>query len=115
MKEMKTSNEYTCPICKQGYITIEKERTGPLGFRETDYDITNKTCECITYDCELIALAIMGYKDEKYIKNETCESCGEREATINYPIKPWAGEYKKICPNCFQIEMDQLKGENGEK
>lgn len=44
------TNNYACPICKEGYITIEKERVGEPGFREIEYTITNKTCECITYD-----------------------------------------------------------------
>ncbi|PEY35742.1 hypothetical protein CN354_15065 [Bacillus cereus] len=58
--KMQKINEYVCPICKEGYITIEEERTGSPGFRDTDYNITNKTCECITYECELIALSIWG-------------------------------------------------------
>lgn len=102
---MNSSNKYICPICTQGYITIEIERTGPLGFRTTDFNITNKTCECITYNCETIALAITSYTDRDNSQNETCESCGELEAIINYPIN--------MCSNCFKIEMKELEEKHG--
>jgi len=101
--------DYICPICDKGNITIEQERTGPPGFRDTDYNILKKTCECITYDCETVALAIKSYKDNKYIKHEVCENCGEAEANIHYPMKAWAGEYKDICSSCFEVEMKNLE------
>lgn len=107
-------NNYSCPICKEGYITIEKERVGEPGFRETEYTITNKTCECITYDSELIAMAIIG-TNGKLTENETCKDCGEFEATVEYPVKPWVGEYKNICSNCFKAEMDNMKEKYSKK
>ncbi len=73
---------------------MKKERVGEPGFRETEYTITNKTCECITYDSELIAMAIIG-TNGKLTENETCKDCGEFEAAVEYPVKPWVGEYKK--------------------
>ncbi|MGR6342414.1 hypothetical protein ACU5CE_32180 [Priestia megaterium] len=105
---MTKTNGYKCPICKKGYITILAERTGAPGFRKTDYHITNKTCECITYDCENVALAIIDYNNEEFMQNETCESCDELEAIMKYPIKSWGGEYTNICSNCFKIKMEEL-------
>ncbi|MFE4029114.1 hypothetical protein ACFX4N_23455 [Priestia sp. YIM B13551] len=102
-------NEYLCPICNQGHITIITERTGPPGFRDTDYDITKQTCECITFHGEVISMAIMSYTDEKNIPKGICESCDEMEATIKYPTKSWVGEYKNICSSCFEIKMKELK------
>ncbi|PEK30526.1 hypothetical protein [Bacillus toyonensis] len=103
---------YICPICEEGQITINKERTGPPGFRESEFDITNTTCDCITYESESIALAIMGYKKTK---NDICESCSESKATIQYPVKSWAGEYKGICSDCFKIEMEESKEKYAKK
>ncbi|TBX50339.1 hypothetical protein E0M27_27890 [Bacillus mycoides] len=100
---------YLCPLCEQGQISITKERTGPPGFRTTDYDITSKTCDCITYECEAVAMAIMSYKDETLIKTDTCEECKKEKATIHYPVKSWVGEYKDICPHCFKKEMEKLE------
>ncbi|PED73044.1 hypothetical protein CON97_05405 [Bacillus pseudomycoides] len=101
-------NNYVCPICKEGYITINKERTGPRGFRESEFSITNKTCECITHDSEFIATVIVCNNDER-IENETCENCGESESTIHYAIIPELGKYKDICTDCFKIEMEEMK------
>ncbi|HDR7601547.1 TPA: hypothetical protein QCX65_005022 [Bacillus mycoides] len=101
-------NNYSCPICKEGYITIDIERIGPRGFRENEYKITNKTCECITHDSEFIAMTIVGTSDKR-IENEICKDCGEFEATVEYPINPYSGEYKNICANCFKVKMEQMK------
>lgn len=99
---------YLCPICENELDIIE-ERTGSPGFRDTDYYIVNKTCKCITYECNSIAMAIQSYKNEKLIKKDDCEECGVEKATIHYPVKSWAGEYKDICSHCFKKEMEKLK------
>ena len=100
------TKDYICPICDKGNITIEQERTGPPGFRDTDYNILQKTCECITYNCDAVAVAIQSYKDKKYIKEEVCEKCGVEEATINFFT---SNGYKNICSSCFEVEMKNLE------
>ena len=99
---------YVCPIC-ENELEINAERTGPAGFRVTDYSIQNKTCNCITYECDVIAMAIKSYKNEKLIEKDDCEECKVEKATVHYPVKPWAGEYKDICSYCFKKEMENLK------
>ncbi|MFK4417133.1 hypothetical protein ABH961_005722 [Bacillus sp. RC251] len=105
-------NDFSCPICKEGYITIEKERVGEPGFRESEFTITNKTCECITHESEFIATVIV-CNDVERIENEICEDCGELESTIHYGIIPALGKYKDICTDCFKTEMDRMKEKNG--
>lgn len=48
MKVMGRTNDYKCPICNKGSITIEEDRVGEPGFRETEFQVSNVTCECIT-------------------------------------------------------------------
>ena len=108
---MKRSDEYLCPICERGHMTITEERTGPPGFRDTDYDIIDKTCECISFAPDVIISAIKSYKGDKYIPNEKCECCSESEATIYFWY--WQpGENKKICSSCFKTKMEELKEKN---
>lgn len=107
---MHGTNEYTCPICDEGKITITSERTGPRGFRETEYKLEGTTCGCITVNIYNLAIALeMSADAKKYIKNNICEDCLEEKATIHYPIKAWMGEYKDICPDCFKKELLELE------
>ena len=39
---MKGFENMICPICKEDTITIEEERVGPTGYRETEYTIIAK-------------------------------------------------------------------------
>lgn len=92
--------KYLCPICEKGYINITEERTGAPGFRTTDFNIESKTCNCITFESEDVALAIMSYKKEKL--KDVCEECEVEKVTIHYPVKSWLGEYKDICSHYFE-------------
>lgn len=103
---MTRTGKYICPICNEGTIEIISERTGPPGFRTTDYDFGETTCDCITYKCEATAIAIS--EDKKRIESDICQECKDEKATIHYPVKSWAGEYKDICPSCFKKEMEAL-------
>lgn len=105
------TNDYLCPICKEEYITIDKEIVGEPGFREPEFHIINMTCDCITHDSDFMAQVIV-CNDVERIENETCENCGESESTIHYALIPQLGKYKDICMDCFKQEMAQLKASN---
>ncbi|MCZ8493602.1 hypothetical protein [Priestia megaterium] len=94
---------YKCPICKQGDIEIHTTRSGPPGFRMTDYEMLNRSCDCITKTGEAISMAIIDSQEE--FPKTTCELCGESEATVKYPTKSWVGEYSYICTDCFSKKM----------
>lgn len=104
--------KYNCPVCLKGNITIEKERTGPPGFRDTDYNITKKTCECINYNCDTVAIAIIDSQDKSKLKSQYCERCNNNQAVVHYGVKSWVGEYIDICTDCFKLEMNELKLKN---
>lgn len=106
---MSKRNDYTCPVCNKGTITIDEERVGAPGFRETEFSISNSTCECITVYNTIIVLAIIYYKTKKIEEGKICESCGESEANITYPTRPWVGESIDICSDCFKKEVEELK------
>ena len=103
---------YKCPICKKGNITIETQRTGPTGFRDTDIDIVDTTCDCITYKCEATAMAIIHTND---VKSKVCEDCGCKNPMIHYPVRSWVGEWKDICVECFKKEMQELEEKYGSR
>ncbi|WDC90829.1 hypothetical protein [Priestia megaterium] len=98
---------YKCPVCEQGEIEIVSERSGRPGFRDVDLYLSNKTCNCITYDCEAVCEAIMDAGDPRKKLNPTCEDCHEAVATIPYPVGIY--KYVSICPNCFTKKMTELK------
>lgn len=101
---------YKCPICEQGYLEIIMERTGPIGYRETEINIVNNSCGCVKMLGGEVGLAIMSYKDKAQIKHKVCEHCGQSAATIHNPIRAWAGEYQDICTACFKAEQDAFYG-----
>ena len=103
-------SKYICPICNEGTITISSERTGPKGFRETEYTLEGATCGCITVDSYDLAIALeMSADAEKYIKTEICEECHDEKASVHYPIAAWKGEFKDICPTCFKKELLKIE------
>ena len=112
---MERTGNYICPICNEGTIEIISERTGPPGFRETDYYFGEINCDCITYQCENVAIAIKYSADKDTIKAAICQECNDEKATVHYPIRAWLGEYKDICPSCFRKEMEILEAEYGQK
>lgn len=63
--------KFTCPICETGTMDIVEERTRSAGYRDTDYHIVNQTCECITYSCHTVAMAIQTYKNEQLITHDS--------------------------------------------
>ncbi|TCN10758.1 hypothetical protein EV581_104148 [Bacillus sp. BK006] len=101
--------EYKCPVCEQGEIKIVSERSGRPGFRDADLSLDSSTCNCITYDCEAVCLAVIDSADQRKTLAPTCEHCHEAEATIPYPVIPGLGKYESICPNCFTKKMTELK------
>ncbi len=102
---MSRIGKYTCPICEKGTMTIWTERSGPPGFRDTDWFLDNKTCDCEIYESDNMLMAIQSFNDYKLIKKDICENCEENKATIHNPVKAWLGEYEDICTNCFKIKM----------
>lgn len=108
MKVMGRTNDYKCPICNKGSITIEEDRVGEPGFRETEFQVSNVTCECITAFNTIIVLAIINYTNKEVEEGKACENCGDLEANIIYPTRPWVGESKDICSDCFKKEVAEL-------
>lgn len=104
---MSRSDKYTCPICEKGTMTIWTERSGPPGFRETDWFVKDKTCDCKIPPSNHMLMAIESFKDENEIENKTCERCGNSPSTIHNPIRSWMGEFEDICTDCFIIRVKE--------
>lgn len=104
---MNTEMDYLCPICNEGHIKIKTERTEEIGCRFTDITIVNKSCDCITYECESIAQAIRSYKNIEEIKNNTCANCKVENACVKYQVRFM--EYNYLCANCLKEEMKKLE------
>lgn len=109
---MSGNGTYICPFCEKGQMTIYTERTGPKGFRTTDWFVTNQTCDCEIYESDNTLMAIESFKDYDQIKNDICECCKENQSTIHNPIKAWLGEYEDICTECFKIKMQTRINDN---
>ena len=115
---MKGFENMICPICKEDTITIEEERVGPTGYRETEYTIIAK-CDCKVPDVDFVALGIQSYnatsgaiitayQHQIANTNNTCADCKNNKVELNHPTRAWLGEYKEICVDCFIKEIDSI-------
>lgn len=103
---MEHNHHVLCPICEKGKFHITSERTGPQGFRTTDYDLVSKTCDCVsTLNNEDILYTLAYEGNSSKIKADLCEDCHNEVPKIHFPLKSWAGIYKDICISCFAKEV----------
>ena len=103
------SDSYKCPICKVSNLQIQEERVGEPGFRETEYKIVSRDCNCITYECDTVIQTIKNSKKMSEEHEEKCDFCFENQAVSKYPSVKTGEEDRAICGECFLKEMIQLK------
>lgn len=64
--------------------------------------------KCEIHFNTIIVLAIINYTNKEVEEGKACENCGDLEANIIYPTRPWVGESKDICSDCFKKEVAEL-------
>ena len=103
------SDSYNCPICKASNLQIQQERVGEPGFRETEYEIVNRDCNCITFECDTVIWTIMNSEKMSEENKEKCAFCSEKQAVSKYPSGKIGEQDQAICGECFSKKMIQLK------
>ena len=103
------SDSYKCPICKTSNLQIQEERVGDPGFRDTEYEIVSRDCNCITYECDTVIYTIKNSEKMSEENEETCDFCFENQAVSEYPSGKIDEQDRAICGECFSKEMIRLK------